>query len=33
MYLDILPKLVNISSSLSFTLEQLKALWLEASQV
>ena len=33
MYLDILPKLVNISSSLSFTLEQLKALWLEATPV
>ena len=33
MYLDILPKLVGINPSLSFTLEQLKTLWLEASQV
>ena len=32
MYLDILPKLVGINPSLSFTLEQLKTLWTEAKE-
>ena len=33
MYLDIKAKILAVDSSLDFTLEQLKTLWLEASTV